>query len=313
MSRSTERIPKRWNISEIPRRNESSSTEEESSSPTDSTRYSPYLQNTSTPLKTRWKNLEENKKSRRGQEKFEDIEKASSNKKKLERFQKHRKHVGRRKQDNHERVIEKQKEEHNRRDKRKHEYSEDFGEKEQKEFDSESSDKNYSESNLEKSKRKKHNFTGKRDNELPITEILRRSQENTQNTYEEQASFPVLNTDKVYVQYRGGFTTMKMNPSKDLSKNSSNIKNIEKDASDTIDNQSSPPIKIAITVQQFWKRAGLLCQGLLAGTALMHFITLCTVFSNSMEFIVKYSRYSEIYTNNFSILIALSIVATFDK
>lgn len=161
MSRSTERIPKRWNISEIPRRNESSSTEEESSSPTDSTRYSPYLQNTSTPLKTRWKNLEENKKSRRGQEKFEDIEKASSNKKKLERFQKHRKHVGRRKQDNHERVIEKQKEEHNRRDKRKHEYSEDFGEKEQKEFDSESSDKNYSESNFEKSKRKKHNFTGK--------------------------------------------------------------------------------------------------------------------------------------------------------
>lgn len=86
MSRSTERIPKRWNISEIPRRNESSSTEEESSSPTDSTRYSPYLQNTSTPLKTRWKNLEENKKSRRGQEKFEDIEKASSNKKKIRKI-----------------------------------------------------------------------------------------------------------------------------------------------------------------------------------------------------------------------------------
>ncbi|XP_016920301.1 uncharacterized protein LOC108002863 isoform X4 [Apis cerana] len=302
MSRSAERIPKRWNISDIPRRNESSSTEE-SSSLTDSTRYSPYLQNTSTPLKTRWTNLEEIKKSRRGQEKFEDIEKASSNKKKLERFQKHRKNVGRRKQDNHERVIEKQKEEHNRRDKRKHEYSEDFGEKKQKEFDSESSDKNYSESDLEKSKRKKHDFA----------EILRRSQENTQNKYDEQA-FPVLNTDKVYVQYRGGFTTMKMNPSKDLSMNSSNIKKIEKDASVyTIDNQSSPRIKIAITIQRFWKRAGLLCQGLLAGTALMHFITLCTVFSNTMEFVVKYSTYSEIYTNNFSFLIALCIVATFDK
>ncbi|XP_016920300.1 uncharacterized protein LOC108002863 isoform X3 [Apis cerana] len=304
MSRSAERIPKRWNISDIPRRNESSSTEE-SSSLTDSTRYSPYLQNTSTPLKTRWTNLEEIKKSRRGQEKFEDIEKASSNKKKLERFQKHRKNVGRRKQDNHERVIEKQKEEHNRRDKRKHEYSEDFGEKKQKEFDSESSDKNYSESDLEKSKRKKHDFAGKK--------ILRRSQENTQNKYDEQA-FPVLNTDKVYVQYRGGFTTMKMNPSKDLSMNSSNIKKIEKDASVyTIDNQSSPRIKIAITIQRFWKRAGLLCQGLLAGTALMHFITLCTVFSNTMEFVVKYSTYSEIYTNNFSFLIALCIVATFDK
>lgn len=169
---------------------------------------------------------------------------------------------------------------------------------------------------------------------MPITEILRRSQENTQNKYDEQA-FPVLNTDKVYVQYRGGFTTMKMNPSKDLSMNSSNIKKIEKDASVyTIDNQSSPRIKIAITIQRFWKRAGLLCQGLLAGTALMHFITvrfldiknscncvlmfyfffqLCTVFSNTMEFVVKYSTYSEIYTNNFSFLIALCIVATFDK
>ncbi|XP_006620032.1 uncharacterized protein LOC102681743 isoform X2 [Apis dorsata] len=312
MSRSTERIPKRWNISEIPRRNESSNTEE-SSSLTDSTPYSPYLQNTSTPLKTRRTNLEEIKKSRRGQEKFEDIEKASSNKKRLERFQKHRKHISRRKQDN-ERVIEKQKEEHNRRDKRKHEYSEDFGEKKQNKTDSDSesdSDKNYSESDLEKSKRKKHDFTG--DNELPITEILRRSQENTQNKYEEQASFPVLNTDKVYVQYKGGFTTMKMNPSKDLSMNSSKNKKIEKDAVDPIDNRSSPPIKIAISIQQFWKRAGLLCQGILAGTALMHFITLCTVFSNSMEFIVKYSKYSEIYTNNFSFLIALCIVATFDK
>lgn len=109
---------------------------------------------------------------------------------------------------------------------------------------------------------------------MPITEILRRSQENTQTKYEEQASFPVLNTDKVYVQYRGGFTTMKMNPSKDQSMSSSNIKKIEKDATiDIIDNQSSSRIKIAIKVQQFWKRAGLLCQGLLAGTALMHFIT----------------------------------------
>ncbi|XP_012346477.1 uncharacterized protein LOC105736451 isoform X2 [Apis florea] len=309
MSRSVERIPKRWNISEIPHRNESSSTEE-SSSLTDSTQYSPYLQNTSTPLKTRWTNLEEIK-TRRGQEKFEDIEKASSNKKRLERFQKHRKHIGRRKQDNHERIIEKQKGEHNRHDKRRHEYSKDSVEK-KAESDSESSVKNDSESDLEKSKRKKHDFT--RDNELPITEILRRSQENTQTKYEEQASLPVLNTDKVYVQYRGGFTTMKMNPSKDQSMSSSNIKKIEKDATiDIIDNQSSSRIKIAIKVQQFWKRAGLLCQGLLAGTALMHFITLCTVFSNSIEFIVKYSTYSEIYTNNFSFLIALCIVATFDK
>lgn len=109
---------------------------------------------------------------------------------------------------------------------------------------------------------------------MPITEILRRSQENTQTKYEKQASLPVLNTDKVYVQYRGGFTTMKMNPSKDQSMSSSNIKKIEKDATiDIIDNQSSSRIKIAIKVQQFWKRAGLLCQGLLAGTALMHFIT----------------------------------------
>lgn len=66
---------------------------------------------------------------------------------------------------------------------------------------------------------------------------------------------------------------MKMNPSKDLSMNSSKNKKIEKDAVDPIDNRSSPPIKIAISIQQFWKRAGLLCQGILAGTALMHFIT----------------------------------------
>lgn len=39
-----------------------------------------------------------------------------------------------------------------------------------------------------------------------------------------------------------------------------------------LERQSSPPIKVAISVQKLWKSAGLVFQGILGGMALMHFI-----------------------------------------
>lgn len=174
------------------------------------------------------------------------------------------------------------------------------------------------------------------DNELPITEILRRSQENARTKYEHQVPLPVLTTDKVYVQHRDGFSTMKINQTKGFPSD----KKTERASSVDIRNEeNSPPIKVAIMLQQFWKNTGLLYQGLLGGMALTHFIMVCShyfikenlsiivfyllsnlfffqlhvFFNNSIEFIAEYSPFCEIYTNIFSFLIAMCVVSTFDK
>lgn len=169
---------------------------------------------------------------------------------------------------------------------------------------------------------------------MPITEILKRSQENAHTKYEHETPFPVLTTDKVYVQHRGGFSAIKINQMR----NSSSDKKTERESSvDLSDGQNSPPIKMAIMLQQFWKNTGFLYQGLLGGLALMHFIMvyfyftleknlsvvlyplfkspfqLHVFFNNSMDFIMKYSTFCEIYTNIFSFLIVMCIVTTFDR
>ncbi|XP_068971472.1 transmembrane protein 237-like isoform X2 [Bombus flavifrons] len=309
MNRTNERVLKRRSNPEVTRRNDSSSSEE-SSSVTESTEYSPYVQNTSTPLRPRWTNSEEINRFRRGQGEIDDAEEVSSDKKGSKKFQRRKEHVDRKRyQDNRERIVEKQRGGHDRRNKRRHDRrSEDAANKRRKETSSsESSDKSYNESDLERSKRKKRDLVG--DNELPITEILRRSQENARTKYEHQVPLPVLTTDKVYVQHRGGFSTMKINQTKGFPSD----KKTERASVDIRDEKNSPPIKVAIMLQQFWKNTGVLYQGLLGGMALTHFIMLHVFFNNSIEFIAKYSPFSEIYTNIFSFLIAMCIVSTFDK
>lgn len=113
---------------------------------------------------------------------------------------------------------------------------------------------------------KEHRYTG--DDELPITEILKRSQENPRTKFENQLPLPELTTDKIYVQHRGGFSAMK------IRSRSSQLRQKLKAAgnNDDVEHRDSPPIKVAITVQQLWKSSGLVFQGLLGGMALMHFI-----------------------------------------
>ncbi|XP_017766365.1 PREDICTED: TRAF3-interacting protein 1-like [Eufriesea mexicana] len=311
MNRSNERVSRRWSMPEPSCKTDSSNTEE-SSSLTDSTQYSPYVQHTSTPVRPRWSNLEEINRSRRSQQKIDDTEEASSDKRRrLKRIQRHKEHVVREKyQDDHERTTERQKDRHNRRDKRRDSRrSEGTVNKIQEDTSSlESSEKSYGESELERSKRRKRNLTG--DNELPITEILKRSQENAKTKYEHQTPFPVLTTDKIYVQHRGGFSAIKINKKKDPSSE----KKIERESSvDNVEGQNSPLIKVAIMVQQFAKNTGFLYQGLLGGMALMHFIIIYAFFNNTTEFLIKYSTTGEIYTNIFSFLVAMCIVSTFDK
>ncbi|XP_043600816.1 uncharacterized protein LOC122575636 isoform X1 [Bombus pyrosoma] len=336
MNRTNERVLKRRSNPEVSRRNDSSSSEE-SSSVTESTEHSPYVQNTSTPLRPRWTNSEEINRFRRGQGEIDDAEEVSSDKRESKKFQKRKEHVDRKRyQDDRERVVEKQRGGHDRRNKRRRDRrSEDAANKRRKETSSsESSEKNYNESDLERSKRKKRDLVG--DNELPITEILRRSQENARTKYEHQVPLPVLTTDKVYVQHRGGFSTMKINQTKGFP---SDKKTERASSVDIREEENSPPIKVAIMLQQFWKNTGILYQGLLGGMALTHFIMVCShyfikedlsiivfyllsnlfffqlhvFFNNSIEFIAKYSPFCEIYTNIFSFLIAMCVVSTFDK
>ncbi|KOX70939.1 hypothetical protein WN51_03368 [Melipona quadrifasciata] len=290
MNRLNERVSRRWSTSEISRRNHSSSSEE-SSSLTDSTEHSLHVQNTSTPLGSGWSNSGEINRSRRGQGDIKGTEEVSSDKKELKKFQRQKERANRKRyQDNHERL----RRGHDRRERQRHDRRfEDSANKKQKETSSsESSNKNYG------------------DDELPITEILKRSQENAHTKYEHETPLPVLTTDKIYVQHRGGFSAIKINQMKNLSSD----KKPERESSvDLANGQNSPPIKMAITLQQFWKNAGFLYQGLLGGLALMHFIMLHVFFNNSMEFIMKYSTFCEIYTNVFSFLIVMCIVTTFDR
>ncbi|KOC66898.1 Transmembrane protein 237 [Habropoda laboriosa] len=305
MSESKERISRRWSTAEVSRRNRDSSSTEETSSSTYSTEHSIHVKNTSTPLRVRRSDLEKINRFRRG---HEDTEKeTSSDEKGSKRFRRHKERVGEEKYQR-ERIVARQTGgKHNRRVKRRPDRrsEESENEKQEETSDSGSSEENYGESDMERSKRKKRNVREK--NELPITEILRRSQENKRTKYEHETPYPTLSTDKVYVQHRGGFSAMKINETRD----SGGERKVENGGSTAGEN--SPPIRVAIMVQGFLKNIGFVCQGFLGGMALMHFIMINVFFNTSMEFIVKYSVISEIYTSIFSFLLIVCIVSTFDK
>ncbi|CAL7936859.1 unnamed protein product [Xylocopa violacea] len=309
MSRSNERVSRRWSSPEASRRNDSTSTEE-SSSPTDSTEYSPRLRNASTPLRTRWSDLDQINRSRRGQGKIVNPEEAFSDERRPQRLQKHKERVGREKCDNgRERVVEKQKGRYNQRHGKRradsHSGDSEDDEEQQSTLSSGSSGENYGESEMERTKKKKRSY--REENELPITEILKRSQENTRTKYEDQSPFPVLTTDKVYVQHRGGFSAIRINQRKDFRDNS------KKGGVDNAEEQNYPPIRIAIAIQQFWRNTGFVFEGLLGGMAFMHFIMLHVFFNITSDFVLRYSTFCEIYTTVFSFLLTMCIISTFDK
>ncbi|CAK9819597.1 Transmembrane protein 237 [Anthophora plagiata] len=307
MSESKERISRRWSTDEVSRRKRDSSSTEETSSSIYSTEHPIHVKNTSTPLRVR-SDLEEINRSRRSRGKIQDIEEeVSSDEKGSKRSRRQKERVGKEKHQR-ERIIQMQTEgRHGRRVKRRRErHSKESEEQKQDETSSSgSSEENYDEGDVERSKRRKRIVREK--DELPITEVLKKSQENKRTRYESQEPYPTLSTDKIYVQHRDGFNAMKINKTKD-SRGESNV-----EVGESVTGESSPPIRVAIMVQEFLKNIGLVCQGFLGGMALMHFIMIHVFFNTSMEFIARYSVISEIYTSIFSFLVIMCIISMFDK
>ncbi|XP_076676254.1 uncharacterized protein LOC143373174 isoform X2 [Andrena cerasifolii] len=313
MSRPKERVPRRWRLKASHRKDSSSS--EEPSSPTGSNKASPYAKTTSTPLRSRWE-LEKINRSplnHRGEGGSEESEDESSSDEGVARFQEQKElpQTSRgRHQDDYERISRRQEGRHGRRGKRRPDRRSEESENGKSKVVSgpEDSGKRYGGGDAERSKRKSRSFRG--EDELPITEILKRSQESTLTKYEHQPPLPELTTDKVYVQHRGGFSAMRIHR---LGGPRGESKAEPEGTGDIIENASSPPIRLAIAVQKLWKSTGLVFQGLLGGMALMHFIMLYVFFNASMEFVADHSVICEIYTCIFSFLIAICIVSTFDK
>ncbi|XP_058790366.1 uncharacterized protein LOC131663770 [Phymastichus coffea] len=154
----------------------------------------------------------------------------------------------------------------------------------------------------EKSRRKKYHERDRKD-ELPITEILKKAQEQ-RTKYEEPAPLPELTTDTIYVQGKHGFSAMKIGSSGKTSRRSFDV---------SPKPLCTRPINVAIAFQKLWRSIGLIFQGLFGGLALLHFIFMRIYFNDSEEFVNNYSVMSEIYSSTYSFLITLCIITTFDK
>ncbi|XP_018369016.1 PREDICTED: uncharacterized protein LOC108765037 isoform X2 [Trachymyrmex cornetzi] len=163
----------------------------------------------------------------------------------------------------------------------------------------------------DKSQRRKRRVS--RDDEVPITEILKKAQENARTKYEEPVPLPELTTDTIYIQGRSGFSAVKIGGSRRALRNDTTRATKGREGCDSAETRTYTLIKVAITAQKFWKCTGLVYQGLLGGMAFLHFIMIHVFFNTSMEFISNYSIFSEIYANIFSFLIALCIISIFDK
>ncbi|XP_078048659.1 uncharacterized protein LOC144476021 isoform X2 [Augochlora pura] len=299
MNRPVERNSRRW--STVTRGKKSSS---ESLSATESIEELAYIKNSSTPLQNRWSDTEINRFSRNQRDASEETEEETGEEKSGR--SRRRKGVTRTKatlrhQDDRERIPQKRKGRHKSHKKRKQDRSIE-GSEEERGKTSTSSGRRCGEGDTDHSRRKHEG-----EDELPITEILKRSQENTRTNYEYQLPLSELTTDKIYVQHRDGFSALKIR-----SRGSRSEQKLEP-SGDNNQKQDCPPINVAIAVQHFWKNMGLVFQGLLGGMALMHFIMLQVFFDASMAFIESHSSICEIYTSIFSFLTTLCIVSTLDK
>ncbi|XP_011161739.2 uncharacterized protein LOC105197188 isoform X2 [Solenopsis invicta] len=180
--------------------------------------------------------------------------------------------------------------------------------------DTGSSAKRYSDredSFADKSRKRRRNVS-RADDEMPITEILKKAQEDARTKYEEPVPLPELTTDTIYIQGRSGFSAVKIGGSKRALGNDT-MRATKGESHDSAETRTYTLIKVAITAQKFWKCTGLVYQGLLGGMALLHFTMIHVFFNTSMEFMSNYSVFSEIYENMFSFLIALCVISIFDK
>ncbi|RLU24112.1 hypothetical protein DMN91_004321 [Ooceraea biroi] len=165
-------------------------------------------------------------------------------------------------------------------------------------------------------KRDKNISRGKQaDDEMPITEILKKAQENARTKYEEPVPLLELSTDTIYIQGRSGFSAVKIGGFRRALENDTTraTKGGMADDRDFAETQTHTLIRVAITAQKFWKRTGLVYQGLLGGMALLHFMMIHFFFDTSREFVSNYSIFSEAYANIFSFLITLCVISIFDK
>ncbi|XP_074109682.1 uncharacterized protein LOC141534304 [Cotesia typhae] len=142
-----------------------------------------------------------------------------------------------------------------------------------------------------------------KDNEVPITEILRQAEENPRRQYEEPKPLTQLSTDTIYVQGVNRFSAVKI-PEERITRGRRGP-----DTGET----AMYPIKIAILAQKAWKNAGFIYQGLLAGMAFIHFILIQTYFKPLKKPIEDYSIIAEIYANLFSFFIVMCIISAFDR
>ncbi|KAL6441644.1 hypothetical protein ACFW04_003639 [Cataglyphis niger] len=166
---------------------------------------------------------------------------------------------------------------------------------------------------IDKSRKRKKIVSRADDHEVPITEILKKAQENVRTKYEEPVPLPELTTDTIYIQGRSGFSAVKIGGSRRALRNDTPRATEGRENRDSAETRMHTLIKVAIMAQKLWRCTGLVYQGLLGGMALLHFIMIYIFFNTSMEFISKYSIFSEIYTNIFSFLIALCVISIFDK
>lgn len=171
------------------------------------------------------------------------------------------------------------------------------------------------ESSLTDKSRKREKNVSRADDEMPITEILKKAQENARTKYEEPVPLPELTTDTIYIQGRSGFSAVKIGGLRRALENDTTrvAEGGTAEDRDFAETQTHTLIRVAITTQKFWKRSGLVYQGLLGGMAFLHFMMIQFFFETSREFVSSYSIFSETYTNIFSFLIALCVISIFDK
>ncbi|KYN38205.1 hypothetical protein ALC56_07245 [Trachymyrmex septentrionalis] len=159
----------------------------------------------------------------------------------------------------------------------------------------------------DKSRRRKKRVS-REDDEVPITEILKKAQENARTKYEEPVPLPELTTDTIYIQGRSGFSAVKIGGSRRALGNDTTRATKGRGGCDSAGTRTYTLIKVAITAQKFWKCTGLVYQGLLGGMAFLHFI-MVNIFSQLKFDLARLDtdHLREIYTDHAKTAIAIPL------
>lgn len=133
---------------------------------------------------------------------------------------------------------------------------------------------------IEKRRQRRHRRHRGQSKELPITEILKRAQQEAaeeqqiiRTRYEDPLQFQQLpSTNKIYIQGRNGhFNSVKIT---DEDKKLRHVSPI------VISSEPRRVINAAINIQKLWKSFGKIYQGFLAGFAFMHFVLVCIFYDH---------------------------------